>query len=378
MPRTILRPEEVPFMNWGMVTETNYDGRWEEIPIKRYDPLFSHPIRLNGNPIDKMTGRFSYTSPVRATRPSGSSDDVFGPIVRGEEKDESYVIVVVGDGKNLNSAFSLEPIIGSYETYSAISFLNRYPAMLRHIDTQVEKDVISRLDAHSKIARGMNFVTTTTNRYDNISDMPQKELEELLKSMSHSISHAVAEVNERGIQYIPIYPFFNLGPKVGGTVKQVHAQTYLDLNNDGHGSTAEFMLTAFTDGCRVCESEHDGRLIYQNKGFDVWVSASPRRDHHIRFAPREHVRKLTDFDGFEDYAEVILASNRALDQLGVEEDRNIEIYTCPDGYDSKFHWFGEILPWQRVGGFERLDNTQVVRKSPNEAANELKKAIANL
>ena len=369
--------KDIPLMNWGIVDKHNYDGKPKSVPTKKIDPNVSYEITLNGSDIGKHVGRFSFISHVRISRPK-TGNDVFGPIIRGEDDENAYGIAISGDSERLQDPFSIEPKIENLTEYNAITYINRYPAMVRVLDPEIEKKVIPTLDKFTKVAKGINLVTTTTEYYDNLSNMPLGSLTSLLESMKTAIDYCI-DVSRENTKTIHISPFFNLGKKAGGSIDQVHSQVYIDLTETGHGPVMETALKAGNDDCRICGDNHGDRYLYGNDGFDIWVAEAPIRNYNLRFAPQKHITNITDLnENIRDMAEVILVGFRALDEIGVERDRNIGICTRPFGYTSEYHLYGDIIPFEPVGAFEITDTMKIARIDPDDAAKQLREAIDSI
>lgn len=383
--------EEIPFMHWGVVSKYNFSKEKAKlIPRKRWDPLSAAEIRLvdqstgKAYPIGKWKGHFSYISPVRSSRPGENQapvvKDVFKDIVEGKD----YAIPVTLDEKPLDSVFSVEPIMcESLRDYTSVTIVNRFPAMVRHIDPEI-KETVSRLveDKYTRIAFGINLVTFPTSYYETLSDVPLEILVSMLSSMKSAIIRAVEESRSKGFRLIPVYPFFNIGRLAGGTQPRLHSQVYIDLNEDGHGAYMESILQAFEEmrinsGCHLCTSRHEDRIVYENETWISWATSSPRRNYHVRAAPKRHVARYTDLSSSEllGLADVLRRVSRAMDRLGITRDRNVLFYSNPYGYDSFFHMFIDIIPFEHVGGIEMLDSVRVARVTPEEAAEQLRSML---
>jgi UDPglucose--hexose-1-phosphate uridylyltransferase len=371
-----MSPEQIPFMQWGIAKVENYRGELELVPIKVHDPQISYPIIINGTNTGNMFGRSAYISLIRDSRPRGV-DDEFGAIIRGEGNDNAYAIVVAADGKRLQHPYSLEPRIEDLTGNKAVAFINRFPSLVRCLDPEIEEHVRPTLDEYAKIARGINLVTTTTDYYDNISDMPHESLTNLLRSMIEAIKYCTEASIETGIEQIVITPVFNLGEKAGGSVKQIHSQVHMDMAQDGHGPVMETILKAANDSCRLCISNHGNRHVYENTTLKLWVARAPLRNYMLRFAPRRHVEGIESLyeEEISGMADIILKGSRGLDALGVERDRYISIHTRPVGYTSSYHLFCDMMPAEPVGGLEMSDAVRIVRTGPAGIADELRRAV---
>ncbi len=383
--------DQIPFMHWGIITKYNFTSeKIRYIPRKRWDPLSSAEIRLYDPtlgrliPIGKRRGHFSYVSPVRGARPEPQtpgkpSKDVFKNIIEGRD----YAIFITLDDVRGDNPFSVSPVMLDVKKYRAVTISNRFPAMVRHIDEEIEEKIRKDIeDEYTKIALGINLVTLPTKYYETLSEIPANDLSAIIKSMNVSIDYCVEEARKRGIDLAPVYPFFNIGFMAGGSQPRLHSQVYIDLNMDGHGAFMENLLQAFEEKyssgyCYLCTSRHDDRIVYENETWMVWVTSSPRRNFHLRLTTKRHVERITNLGEKEinDLAKTLIISSQALDRLGVTRDRNILFYSNPFGYSSFFHIFVDLIPFERIGGIENLDSCRVSRYSPEDVAMELRNII---
>jgi len=390
---TALPFENIPFMHWGIINKYNFDPeKIEFIPRKRWDPLTSVEIKLFNEisrefiPIGKRRGHFSYISPVRGLRPTQIKTDikkrldVFKNIIEGKD----YAIFISTENKNLDSPFSTHPIMMEIEDAKSVTIINRFPAMVRYIEEEIEPIIRKKVetDPFTKIAYGINLVTFPVNYTETLSDIHFQDLVEMIKSLNNAIEYSVNEAKKRKITLIPVYPFFNIGYLAGGSQPRLHAQVYIDLNMDGHGPFMESILQSFEEQrkrgiCHLCTSRHTDRIVYENNTWLIWATSSPRRNFHLRLATKRHIERITDLDNneIEGLADALIISSKALDAVGISADRNIIIYSNPYGYSSYFHLFIDILPFERLGGIELLDSTRVARYSPRDVAEELRKTI---
>lgn len=399
--------EEIPFMNWGTVTPQNFeDSLIDNIPAKRWDCLRTIPISLSIDgkfyEIDKKEGFFTLVSPVRGERPKGMPTDVLGEIVEGKD----YAIVVSKDTRPASNPLS-NPKKEDLKDCTTVTIVNRYPAYLRLVsDPDLEQKIRSKIENHyTHVARGINLVSFPTKYYERLEDVPLEEVVSLMGSMSRAIEFVKKTVyeetkrlnREQPIIYIPVYVFFNIGEEVGGTLKRIHSQVYMDLTEDGHGQETESLINSFeydskNGGCRICrrgddtvrerdtlgEGDFGGRIIYENNSWILWATGSPERNYHLRFTVKKHINSIIDLttEDFLGLADILHRSFVGLNQLNVNPNRNIFIRTRPIGYISEFHLFGEIVPHERIGGYELMEDCRVARKHPNETARELREILA--
>ncbi len=402
----ILEIEKIPFMNWGIISRYNF-YTFKNVPVKRWDPLSSAAIELHepGYTIKllKQFGQYSYISPIRASRtnqfkdlpldskPSGGFVDIFKATLDardytgadGQKIGDAYSITVC-DGRNrLDNPFSVKPRIRS-TSEKAITFINKYPAMCRVVESDIRAYIEKYLDENAEIAMGINLITTPREYGEHFEELPVDSLAALFRSMIEGIKYVKDESNRLGIHLIPVSPFFNIGSKVGGSVPRLHGQVYIDLLEDGHGSRMENMLKAFAEmkkynACYLCKSKHESgtRAIVVSDHWVLFSSGSPIRNYHLRLAPREHVERFDDLSEPQimDLCKLLQLTSKALNKLGVERNRNLIINTKPHGYDSYFHVFLDLIPFETIGGAEMADSMRVVRTNPVVVADDMRKAI---
>jgi UDPglucose--hexose-1-phosphate uridylyltransferase len=395
--KNILNKAEIPFNHWGIINEYNFDGDFEKIPIKKWDPLGSVIKNSQDNRNTQYVGHYSYVSPIRATRPFEDSSnekdkdknkelDVFKPIIEGKNYydefgnllAEGYSITLTDGQKVINDPFSDKPMLHRIEN-NAFTIINRYPAMARVIDQQIidKMKKSNFLDDYSKIGYGFNLVSVVSHFHDEIIEIPQQILAELFISMTKAIYLVVEKAQNNGIKIIPISPFINHGKMVGGSLDRIHSQVFIDLNEDGHGHRVQAFLNSFKQreksGCRLCTHRELGKIVYENGSWKLFVSDSPIRNYHLRFAPKEHFSDLLQLNEqhFLEMADVIIKAFKALDILSVNKSRNILFNIRSIGNHDNYHLFADIIPFEFIGGAEMSDSMRVCKVSPNKFAKRL-------
>jgi len=410
-----LNPQEIPFMHYGIINKYNFtEKQFSMVPLKRWDPLgFNYGLNPKFPQYSYIYGHYSYISPVRSERPVERKDDVekesdgkdvidiFEPMVQGKvivvngQTLQPHSIIIADGEKAVDPPFANLPRVYSNLTGNAVTMVNRYPAMARVIDSELLPSItnyISQLDANCKIAYGACLLTIPRQYYTRIQDFSPEELRDLFLSMVAGINHTTyAAQQQYDIRAIPISPFFNVGKLVGGSLKRIHAQIYMDLSQDGHGAKMENLLTAFekykqNGYCHLCKSSHgitpvakskESRLILSNDDWEAYATGSPIRNYHLRFSPRQHIDRIEKVTSsqFLSLAKLLRVLFIALDDAGVNPNRNMIFNTKPFGYDCDFHIFGEILPHEFIGGAEMAEDMRVVRMSPWLVAEQLQTII---
>lgn len=404
------------FMEWGIISKENFKDIYD-VPLKRWDPLSTITRTTDEfglhKKIERYYGHYAYLSPIRGQRPKGYETidkkssiqkcsktywndykDVFSattegiPLNNGVENDrgDSYTLIITEDEKRKQNPFSgtLSEIEKISERCKALTLINRYPAMARVIDPEIDIYIEENLPKHLKLARGINLVTIARNFYPSscFDLIPEDVLTGIFLSMKEAILYCILEAIELDYFDIPVVPFFNIGSEVGGSQPRIHSQVYIDLNGDGHGSRLEGHLQAFKqmgDNCHLCETTHGDtdRIILNTEYWTYYTTGSPIRNYHIRFHPNEHIRRFSqlNINQLEDLARSMKLIFNALDDIKIDENRNILFNCCPYGYDANFHLFGDIIPHEVIGGAEMADDMRVARKLPHKAAAEIRKAL---
>lgn len=398
--------KEIPFGHWGIFTEENFNAKVKEcmklgcsekeayqavlrmVPIKKWDPLCSSHIRLQNKNIGKYAGDYALISAIRYERPQGKSNkskskDIFEMILEGKE----YAIILAKDDKSADSPFSVEPKTQKLKKSKAITLINRYPAYSRFIEPDLERLLKNELENdYTKVSLGINLVTIPTRYFESLTDAHVDELLAMLESKQSAIKKVISEAKERSIVYVPVDVFFNVGAKAGGSQRRLHSQAYIDLNQDGHDTKIEQYLSSFGyyyqshKECLICSNTLESFLAYETDGWSLWVKGAPKRRFQITITPKEHIEDMLQLDRalLKELADILIKTFKVLDRFGnVEKDRNIVFVQRPFGYDSFFHMFIDILPFEIVGGKELMGTSRVMKSNPFSIASEVKKAMEN-
>jgi UDPglucose--hexose-1-phosphate uridylyltransferase len=403
-------------MEWGIINKDNFTSI-RDVPIKRWDPLSTVKISDKDFGLRKTmrySGHYSYISPIRGKRPKSyksggkneidfgdcsklsksSINDVFTAVTEGKPlHDENgtilrdgNTIIITQDDVRRDNPFLEHPhkIQRIADDCKAITLINRYPSMARIIDPDIQNKIHTSLPQNSKLSMGINLLTISRNFYPALCFhlIPEDVLAGIFLSMKAAILYSIEYAIERDYYNIPVYPFFNIGIKVGGSQPRIHSQCYIDLNGDGHGSHLDSYLQAFEeipDECHLCVSTHGNgsRIVLESEYWRFFATGSPVRNYHLRFYPKEHIRRFSNLkpNQIQDLARSLKTVFQALDSLKIERSRNIIFNSCPYGYDADFHMFGDIIPHEIIGGAEMADDMRVARKLPENAAREIKDFI---
>ena len=398
------------FMEWGIINKENYKSV-NALPLKRWDPLSTVIIRSKDFGLRKRQiryyGHYSYLSPIRGKRPEGYKEkkseikkspqtvhDVFMEVTDGKQNDEErenqtgagYTVILAEDETRRDNPFLDIPhkIEKLPDSCKALTLVNRYPAMARVIDSDIKDSINIELPSNSKLAMGINLVTISRDFYPSLdfNSIPEDVLAAIFLSMKAAIQYCIEEAINKDYYDIPVSPFFNIGTQVGGSQPRIHSQIYIDLNGDGHGSRLEGFLKAFAEmgeDCHLCASYHGGgnRIVLETDYWVFYTTGSPTRNYHIRFNPKEHIRRFAklNVNQINDLAKSLKIIFNALDKIKVDKNRNLLFNSCPYGYDADMHIFADIIPHEIIGGAEMADDMRVARQLPEDAAKEIRDAI---
>ncbi len=411
----IMPRDKIPFGHWGIITQEAFEALVEKegfeyavrkIFQKRWDPVSINYIDLARGVDtylpDKFAGEYTLVSALRDQRPKEheglvkvvktiAPEDskkeppkVFPEIVTGKD----YCIVVSKDAAKVHGPFSDQPQLETLNDCTAATIINRFPSYGRVIDEVVMRKVRKHIEGPlTKISRGINLVTFPTQYYERIEDMPLETIATMFCSQIVAMQNIEKHANRDGIRYVPFDLFYNIGPKVGGSLKWIHSQTFVDLNQDGHGRTMEEILQSFDfqkrhGGCYFCNlKKQDIRdfFLYENDSIVLYVNPAPQTNFETVFYFKHHVPDMLQQDkkSFLALADVLVRDFKALNGISaVDIDRNILIYQRPLGYSSLFHVFGKVVPYEIKGGKERIDNARVAQYNPQNVADYLRETKA--
>ncbi len=411
----ILSRDKIPFGHWGIITEEafarlveteGFDLAVRKVFQKRWDPITTNHIDLTKGTEthlpDKFAGEYTLISALRDQRPAEHKGvveviktitphdtkkeppKVFPEIIAGKD----YSIVISKDEVRNHDPFSDQPRLETLTNCTVATLINRFPSYGRVIDEVVIRKVRPLIEKElTRISKGINLVTFPTQYYERIEDMPLETLSKMFSSQAVAMQNIERHANRDGIRYMPFDLFFNIGPKVGGSLKWIHSQTYVDLNQDGHGRTMEEILQSFEfqkrhGGCFFCnlkKSNIADFFLYENESVVLYVNPSPQTNFETIFYFKQHMPDILQFpkEQFLAIADVLVRDFKALNGISaVDADRNILIYQRPLGYNSQFHVFGKVVPYEIKGGKERIDNARVAQYNPQNVTDYLQKTGA--
>ncbi|MFW6272584.1 MAG: hypothetical protein ACOC2U_02240 [bacterium] len=387
-------------MHWGNINTSNYYDNINAVPLKVWDRLQSMINPLS----DKLLGLYGINSAVRGDKPIeiktnmdfSMQNDILGQILNGNEPG---IILSVGK-KTVSNPFSESPYYAEVlEDDTGVTLINRYPSYARNVSLQIEEvlEQNNMINHFTHVAKGLCLVSYPTNYYTQIEDIPHKELTKTLESLQIATSKTIDEAIMKGIEYIPLRVFVNTGPLSGRSLSRAHIQTYIDTTEDGHDTRTEARIKAYEHdslqgyGCPICkraddtirlENEPDkgdfgNKLVYENDSWCVWIPGCPEHNYQIRFGPKEHKKDITELNSEEinGLSDVLIKVSNGLNELGIERDRNILFHQLPAGYTSFFHMYGDIIPFDNIGGIERMEHMRVNKTSIPEYVEQMKEVL---
>ena len=338
----ILDEKEINFMEWGIINEYNFsDKKIYEIPVKVFDEIHTY----------NLVGKYSLISPVRRKRYNGIKD--FSSKFNGED----YDIFISIDGKPYHDPLSTLPKKEKLDNSKVITFINRFPPMVRIISKDIEKWVrkkLKRMFDNYEIAYGICTVTCPKRIVKDIVEMNVDELTLMLYDMKNTIDVCKKKAKEVE-KKVSIYPFFNIGKKAGASIEHLHSQIYFDLSEYGNGIYFDNLFKSFKKECPLCKKLKN--IVYENKDFIVYVPKAMMRDTHLRVVPKKHIEgfEYLSEDEIKNLADSLLKTTTAIYKAYDIVEKNILFITKPDFYKGNFHFFIDILPAEFNGGMEKIE-----------------------
>ncbi len=387
--------------NWGIF----YDLC--NVPVERWDS-FRTTIDRYGTKI----GHSSQIAPMRAIRPIeirnqswiGSSlheditkgTGIFCRLIRGE----LHAIVLVKDKKIVKDPDSVIPMKEDLREYSAVTIINLYTPMGRHLFIENESPL-------NGISLGYPLIHLTSKHYSRLEDVPTEELSLLLQNIV--VSHKLIEQHHKinNMSPMPMFHFFNIGAQAGASISHLHSQSFFYTNKKGHGWKVQGFLVAFEDHklfsknalyCLGCEYKKypktdlfgqklqiEQRLIWKNEHWLLLAEYAPERDGHLRILPLRHISRLSDCSDkeIESLAIILKIANWGLsafikkwgERYKILQDRNILFRQQHIGYTSNLHMLIDIIPIQHVGGAEVYDDHRVCNIYPEKTTQFIREAL---
>ncbi|NHJ01663.1 MAG: hypothetical protein EAX86_05940 [Candidatus Heimdallarchaeota archaeon] len=388
-----------------LLREDGYWGVYQEednAPEERWDP-FQTLTDKYGTKI----GHCTYISKLRANRPIEYSEiplklvrsnlndekDSFCQIVEGKLP----AIVLTKDLSQKRDPFVLDAKFENLAQTNAFTIINLFPPMARYVQNN---HFLRTEKKKSKPPKGISLVHVLTKHYVSIETVPLDELILYFNNIILSLEICQKSLRSQGINNIGLMQFFNIGPASGASILHLHGQSMLFIDKKGHGWKNQGFLVVYEEhkslyqnrnyclGCEYAkkvtidplnqEINLKERIFWEDDFWLCLVAYAPENDGQLRLMPKRHLSTLLELNSNEiaSLSKALLASNYALTQfinnygkkLHLSLDRNIIFRQQHFGYTSKPHLLIDILPVQRVGGGEKLDNFKLSHIFPEEIA----------
>jgi len=385
---------KVPFGHWGIFTSGNFDINGidedgipfiKKVPVKVWDHY--HPIEIKENgtiyKLNKLTGRYVLKSFIRSQRNHEVSvgEDILKNIIEGKDP---FILIATEHRGFRDNVFSKSIGNQNIEDVQSATILNRFPAFVRLMEPEIETQVKEKIETTSKhLAKGVCLVSFPTQFYEHLREMQTEHLYSVLKSAKNAVIASVEAAHDANIRYMPTSMFINTDKDTGRSLRRFHVQIYIDMTQDGHDSLTEAKLKAFeyhmeNGGCHYCRriellDTKDGRdfskrLVYRNDNWMLWVSDVPIVSYHLKFAPTSHIIDVSELDDFHmrDLADLLITADNIQQDYNLIQGKHICINQRPFDYNSQFHLYGDILPNDNVGGYEKMGDSKVDTKPPAE------------
>ncbi len=387
----------IQFYNEGndraFVENSNDWGRMERSADTRYD-LFQTFVedsvivgfQLALAPIRGSRPREQYPKTKTKVMPELSPENVLSRIIRGG--DEAVLISTSREFKG--DPFSALPVkIEDLSSEEAVSIVNRF-------------SIFSRVDPSNR--RGVMLVVVPTEVLQFPRDSPSAT-SAIIRAITTSVS-GTFDIHGP----MRLTTFFNIGPKSGSSLIQLHAQVYIfDGLEHRVGSTEYVFFKSYDyqkmhDMCLACQLTErtsanladgldDQRSTFLRSDLDLWedehmilrLAYAPLRYAHLRIFPKRHIAHIGDLTGEEcdslGYA-ISLGDYLMKDILGSfwgtipEDDRSV---IFRQRTDSDFHMLVDMLPvYMGLGGAELIIPLSIHSKKPEQFAKLMRKTMEDL
>lgn len=373
----------------------------ELTPEVRLDP-FRTTIDERGTKIS----HHSYISTLRADRPdeyfASQNEPLFDHLEEGEDSfcrlvtGELPSIVVSRDLTLRKNPLSTEPSFEDLRASKVFSSINLFTPIARTL-------LPTELPFRSEIVQGIPLLHIFTKHYYSIEEVPFEEMVLYLKNIILTIEASQKMLSGRNDNITTVFHFYNIGSRAGSSIPHLHSQTLLYADR-GHGwKDHSFFLTfeknkqlvgndSYCLGCKYAKRLNvdpigqrlhiNERVIWEDDNWLVFTAYAPERDGHIRLLPKRHVSSLWELEPFEipSLAKALKFTNHSLSQfiehfgesLNIQPDRNILFRQKHFGFTTPIHMLIDIIPVQRIGGAEILDDHRLSHIFPEETAKRMK------
>ncbi|MHA1214412.1 MAG: hypothetical protein ACTSPG_03905 [Candidatus Hodarchaeales archaeon] len=393
------------------------DGFWGvfrksiNIPRIRWDPF-----RTIINDQGLIVGHRVHFSTLRAHRPhefndkssitqtnvsNGLQDDTFCKLIKGDLPS----IVLSKDNDLRKDPFSTDPSYEDLSHSTAFSLINMYTPMTRVI---LSKNDIQSPNENS--VTGIPLVHILTKHYQKLEDVPIDELTTYLRNITLTVNETIKTLCSATSPPHNVFHFCNIGAEAGASIPHLHSQTLIFTDHKGLGWKDYSFMQSYSRNkvrsedknyCLGClhstyiENDFlsqklniEKRLIWENEHFMVLTAYAPEHDAQIRIIPKQHrtsIWTLTE-DEIHSMAKALSIANYVLSafisQYGkkffLSSDRNILFRQKHPETGIDIHLLVDIIPIQRVGGAERLDDYKISQIMPEEIARKMKEILSAL
>ncbi|MHA2224671.1 MAG: hypothetical protein ACXAC8_05680 [Candidatus Hodarchaeales archaeon] len=389
--------------SWGIFQEL------DPVPQERWDPFRTVSYK-DGEKI----GHQSYISTIRADRPHENviyrrensinhiqeGGDTFCQLIKGKLPS----IVLSRDLSLTKDPLSVESDFEDLTETEVFTSVNLFTPMTRIVQTTQDKSL--KID---KVVKGIPLLHVFTNHYNALEEIPEHILVLYLKNIILTVNASLKSLSTNKKDLFPLLHFYNIGSHAGASIPHLHSQTYLYSNKKGHGWKNHGFLVAsknhkqitgnnsFCLGCSYSEKvERDPfnqilhikeRIIWEDEYWMVLTAYAPERDAQIRLLPKRHVSSLWEIIPVEisSLAHALIIANKALsnfvkdfgERFYLFPDRNILFRQQQSGNHSSIHMIIDIIPAQRIGGAEILDDYRISHIYPEKAAKYMKQSLFN-
>ncbi len=375
----------------------------ELLPDVRLDPFRTY-VTKEGT----MIGHYSIISTLRADRPDEyiSTQNDF-QIDQLEEGKDSFCRLIAGELPSIcvsqdltmsKSPLSIEPTLENLSETKVFSIINLFTPMARVMPPRENLFQINK-----KITKGIPLLHIFSKHYQAIEEVPIDEMVLYLKNIILTIETSQRSFSERDNSTNTVFHFYNIGSRAGASIPHLHSQTLLYADG-GHGwKDHSFFLSfdqnrqligkdSFCLGCKYSKGLNvdpigqrlhiQERIIWEDENWLAFTAYAPERDGHIRLLPKRHVSSLWELEAPEiiSLAKALKFVNHVLSlfikqygrKLHIFFDRNILFRQKHFGFSTPIHMLIDIIPIQRIGGAEILDDHRLSHIFPEETAKRMK------
>ena len=370
-------------------------------PDVRLDPF--RTVKDSG----KLISHYSYISTLRADRPdeysTGQDSLIYNYLEEGEDSfcrliaGELPSIVISRDLEVIRDPLSKNPSLENLRGATVFTIINLFTPMARVLPPQENAFHLNR-----RISKGIPLLHVFSNHYQIIDTVPIDEMVLFLKNIILTIKTSQEALSKLANSNLTIFHFYNIGPRAGASIPHLHCQTLI-YTNGGHGWKDHSFFHSFERNkelqgdesyCLGCELiggmkidpfgqrlHFEERIVWEDDYWIVFTAYAPERDGHLRLIPKRHVSAIWKLESSEIvslakaliHANIVLSSfiDRFGDELHILPDRNILFRQQHFGF-SPIHMLIDIIPVQRIGGAELLDDHRLSHIFPEETAKRMK------